>query len=56
MVEKIYIALKQWESSKRLIMIEGMGEKAFCAGGDVKTLVTSNGLKMSREFFKKEYT
>jgi enoyl-CoA hydratase/carnithine racemase len=59
MVQKIYAALKQWESSKKLVMIEGMGEKAFCAGGDVKVLVTLKGPKSTiagEEFFKKEYT
>lgn len=59
MVQKIHAALKQWESSKRLVMIEGAGDKAFCAGGDVKALVTINGRKsttLGEEFFKKEYT
>ncbi|XP_043507938.1 3-hydroxyisobutyryl-CoA hydrolase, mitochondrial isoform X2 [Frieseomelitta varia] len=59
MVEKIYPVLKKWESSKRLVIIEGTGEKAFCAGGDVKSIV--NTLKetenktLGETFFRKEY-
>lgn len=40
MTEKIYSILKQWETSKKLVIIEGAGEKAFCAGGDVKNLLS----------------
>ncbi|XP_012221314.1 3-hydroxyisobutyryl-CoA hydrolase, mitochondrial isoform X2 [Linepithema humile] len=60
MVEKIYPVLKQWETSKKLIIIEGAGDKAFCAGGDVKSLVLAlnkpKGEALGEEFFKKEYT
>lgn len=60
MVQKIHSALKQWESSKKLIIIEGTGEKAFCAGGDVKSLVLAlnepKGELQGEEFFRKEYT
>ncbi|OAD56782.1 3-hydroxyisobutyryl-CoA hydrolase, mitochondrial, partial [Eufriesea mexicana] len=41
MVEKIYPVLKRWELSKELVIIEGAGEKAFCAGGDVKSIVNA---------------
>jgi len=60
MVQKIYSILKQWESSKKLVIIEGIGEKAFCAGGDVKALVLSlnesAGHLQGEEFFRTEYT
>lgn len=60
MVQKIYSTLKQWEPSKKLVIIEGAGEKAFCAGGDVKSLVLAlnepKGELLGEEFFKKEYT
>lgn len=60
MVQKIYSVLKQWESSKKLVIIEGIGEKAFCAGGDVKSLVLAlnepNGKLQGEEFFRNEYT
>lgn len=60
MVQKIYPILKEWESSKKLVIIEGAGEKAFCAGGDVKSLVLAlnepKGEVFGAEFFRKEYT
>lgn len=60
MVQKIYPVLKQWESSKKLVIIEGTGNKAFCAGGDVKSIVMPlkepNGSTLGEEFFRREYT
>lgn len=60
MIQKIYPVLKQWESSKKLVMVEGAGDKAFCAGGDVKSLVLalnkSKGETLGEEFFRIEYT
>lgn len=60
MIEKMYPVLKQWESTKKLVIIEGAGDKAFCAGGDVKSIVNalreSNNSNLGEEFFKKEYT
>lgn len=60
MVEKIYPVLKKWESSKKLVIIEGAGDKAFCAGGDIKSIaneIRDNDNKVLGEtFLKKEYT
>lgn len=60
MVDKIYAGLTKWESSKKLVIIEGSGGKAFCAGGDVKTIVTAlnepGGEILGQSFFRKEYT
>lgn len=60
MVEKIYPVLKKWESSKKLVIIEGAGDKAFCAGGDIKSVaieIKNNDNKVFAEtFLKKEYT
>ncbi|KAL0105453.1 hypothetical protein PUN28_016843 [Cardiocondyla obscurior] len=60
MVKKIYSTLKQWETSKKLVIIEGAGEKAFCAGGDVKSLVLAlnepKGELQGEQFFRTEYT
>ncbi|CAH1107331.1 unnamed protein product [Psylliodes chrysocephalus] len=58
MIEKIHPTLKNWESKKALVIVKGTGEKAFCAGGDVRAVVEA-GLKgrkeLGHEFFKKEY-
>ncbi|XP_015115719.1 3-hydroxyisobutyryl-CoA hydrolase, mitochondrial [Diachasma alloeum] len=59
MVRKIHPVLKKWESSKNMVVIRGSGDKAFCAGGDVKSLVLSLneswGRASSCEFFREEY-
>lgn len=58
MIETIYPTLKNWESSKAIVIIEGTGEKAFCAGGDVKSLVLAlkeNNKFVGEAFFRKEF-
>lgn len=59
MVKKIFPILKSWESSKRTIILKGAGDKAFCAGGDVKSIVLAlnepGGEIHGREFFESEY-
>lgn len=39
MVSKLLPQLQEWEKSKSLVIIKGAGEKAFCAGGDVKAAI-----------------
>ncbi|CAL7937470.1 unnamed protein product [Xylocopa violacea] len=61
MVEKIYPIMKQWELSKKLVIVEGAGEKAFCAGGDIKSIATAfkpgqTNNALGETFFRKEYT
>ncbi|KMP08886.1 3-hydroxyisobutyryl-CoA hydrolase [Coccidioides immitis H538.4] len=62
MARKIIPRLKEWEKSQlaNIIMISGVGEKAFCAGGDVATLASQNtqgkeGQQKSKDFFSLEY-
>jgi len=58
MIRKITPALKQWESEEKvLILIRGVGGKAFCAGGDVISIIKSrNGQStLSHDFFYEEY-
>lgn len=60
MVKKILPKLKEYESKVRMVIIQGAGDKAFCAGGDVKS-VTENGvsaasLEIGSKFFKEEYS
>lgn len=42
MIRLIYPQLKSWESdnSMKLVVIKATGDKAFCAGGDVKCVST----------------
>lgn len=56
MVRKIYEPLKKWENSMKLVIIKGAGEKSFCAGGDVRTLVENGLTEDSISFFREEYT
>ncbi|KAH8306174.1 hypothetical protein KR018_003277, partial [Drosophila ironensis] len=56
MVRKIYKHLKKCEKSKSLLIIKGTGEKAFCAGGDVRAVVEAGPTDESKSFFREEYT
>lgn len=60
MVMKIKPKLQEYESQVRMVIIQGNGGKAFCAGGDVKS-ITENGvgatsLEVGTSFFKNEYS
>lgn len=60
MVAKINPKLKEYETRVRMVIVQGAGGKAFCAGGDVKS-ITENGpsaksLEIGSSFFKSEYT
>ncbi|KAF6020123.1 HIBCH [Bugula neritina] len=62
MVEKIMSSMQTWVapgSNVSMIIIKGSGEKAFCAGGDIKA-ATEEGKKdpsslKSTHFFRREY-
>lgn len=58
MIDKILPTLTQWEKEKSFVLIKGAGEKAFCAGGDVKAIAEAipKGERLGHVFFKKEYT
>lgn len=52
--------LRQWVKDPEVafLLLEGAGEKAFCAGGDVKTLaleIKKHGIAYAKEFFECEY-
>lgn len=57
MVRKISSKLTEWENQKSFVIIKGSGEKAFCAGGDVRAIAESGlkGGKLGYEFFREEY-
>ncbi|KAI9561441.1 hypothetical protein GHT06_012398 [Daphnia sinensis] len=59
MIRKITPALKQWENEEKvLIIIHGTGGKAFCAGGDVRSIIESRNQStstLSSDFFREEY-
>ncbi|XP_067124574.1 3-hydroxyisobutyryl-CoA hydrolase, mitochondrial isoform X2 [Centruroides vittatus] len=59
MIRTIYPKLKEWNSDPeiKMVIIKGAGDKAFCAGGDVKAVAEAGkkGESLSSEFFKEEY-
>lgn len=63
MVQSMYAQLTQWQSDDdiALVLLDGAGEKAFCAGGDVRAIyhasVDSPGVitEQATEFFEQEY-
>ena len=59
MVREMYTHLQEWarDASIYAVVVKGAGNKAFCAGGDVRAVhasFTSSG-SMHREFFASEY-
>ncbi|NP_001383558.1 3-hydroxyisobutyryl-CoA hydrolase, mitochondrial isoform 2 [Gallus gallus] len=59
MIQQIYPQIKAWEQDPEtfLIIIKGTGEKAFCAGGDVRAIADAGkaGDTMTRDYFREEY-
>lgn len=55
MVNKIAVALDIWKDTKSLIIVKGAGGKAFCAGGDVKSIVEADTPEVGKKFFGTEY-
>ncbi|TPP57129.1 3-hydroxyisobutyryl-CoA hydrolase mitochondrial [Fasciola gigantica] len=59
MVRTIYPRLKEWDENPMIshVIIEGAGDRAFCAGGDVRAVI--KGIKVgdpvSELFFREEY-
>lgn len=61
MIRKLSHLLKEWEEAPSLkaIVIEGAGEKAFCAGGDVRAVYNAKNESLRQTcdaFFREEYT
>lgn len=42
MSDKITACISKWKDTKSMILIKGIGDKAFCVGGDVKSLIESD--------------
>jgi enoyl-CoA hydratase/carnithine racemase len=56
MIESMYSAYQSFQrEGVKLIILEGAGEKAFCAGGDVRAIWEDKTGSVGREFFVKEY-
>nr|XP_009490301.1 PREDICTED: 3-hydroxyisobutyryl-CoA hydrolase, mitochondrial [Pelecanus crispus] len=59
MIRQIYPQIKTWEQDPEtfLIIIKGTGEKAFCAGGDIRVIIDAGkaGDRLVQDFFREEY-
>lgn len=58
MCQQIHDKLQRWQedSSIKAVIIRGRGERAFCAGGDVRALHSSkNNIEPALQFFRHEY-
>jgi enoyl-CoA hydratase len=59
MCEQIFAALCEWEQQKDIdaIVIKALGKKAFCAGGDIRSLYAAgiDNWQLSQRFFWQEY-
>lgn len=58
MVEKLGTILNEWKDKKSLIIIRGNGNKAFCAGGDVRDIAemgAAHGMKFAKANLLNKY-
>ncbi|XP_039883480.1 3-hydroxyisobutyryl-CoA hydrolase, mitochondrial isoform X2 [Simochromis diagramma] len=59
MIRQIYPQLKKWESDNEtdIVIIKGAGDKAFCAGGDIRAVTEAGkvGDSLAQDFFREEY-
>uniref|UniRef100_X1ZFR5 3-hydroxyisobutyryl-CoA hydrolase, mitochondrial n=1 Tax=Capitella teleta TaxID=283909 RepID=X1ZFR5_CAPTE len=59
MIRLMYPQIKEWEADPHtsMILIKGAGDKAFCAGGDIRGVTDAGkvGDPLSENFFKEEY-
>ncbi|KAL6484340.1 hypothetical protein MHYP_G00063850 [Metynnis hypsauchen] len=60
MIRQIYPQLKKWgkDSETDIVIIKGTGDKAFCAGGDIRSLSDAGkvGDPLTQDLFREEYT
>jgi enoyl-CoA hydratase/carnithine racemase len=59
MVQAFHAQLMKWEAAPHIkaVMVKGAGEKAFCAGGDIRWLhdTAKEDADRARDFFRAEY-
>ncbi len=60
MIRRFDPRLQEWAADPRIhaIVVEGAGERAFCAGGDVRALYDAGraGGRLPADFYREEYT
>lgn len=58
MIREMDKKLAEWaqDASIHAVIVTGAGERAFCAGGDVKSVALDKEGNLKRDFFREEYT
>ncbi len=58
MIHAFYPRLGQWAADREIgaVVVQGAGERAFCAGGDIRALYDGGpGSRITAQFFRDEY-
>ena len=57
MVKMIHAQLLNWESDNKIfaVVIQGAGDKTFCAGGDIRVLYNKRGTDYGQIYYTNEY-
>ena len=57
MIRRMTATLEAWEKDDNvnIIIVKGEGDRAFCAGGDVKSIASAKGEPFQTDFIREEY-
>lgn len=57
MARMMYQQMSKWkqENAVKMVVVEGAGNKAYCAGGDIVSITKEKGSQYQKDFFKEEY-
>jgi enoyl-CoA hydratase len=57
MIDRIAPQLAAWANDPEInaVLIEGVGDRAFCAGGDIRAMYDHRGTDFGRRFYGAEY-
>ena len=57
MIRRMTATLELWEKDDKvkMIIVKGAGDRAFCSGGDVKSIASAKGEPFQTDFIREEY-
>ena len=57
MIRRMTSVLKLWDQDDqvKMIIVKGEGDRAFCSGGDVKSIAKAKGETFQTDFIREEY-
>ena len=57
MIMRMSEKLRQWEEDGdiKMIIVQGEGDRAFCSGGDIKSIAKQKGESFQTDFIREEY-